>query len=226
MTRRQARAIPAIDELTVAARHRNSGPGDVGGDWYDLLDLPGGGVAAVVGDVAGRGFTAATTMGQLRHAARASVLDTGDPAEVLTRMNRLAHRLLPGEIATAVIAVFPPGGSPVQLSAAGHLPPLLLHDRQGTFLDVPSGPALGVKHDANYVSASFGMGAGAMLVLYTDGLVERRGESIDDGLERLRSAAVAHGPVDALCDLLLAAIPEGPGDDDLAVVTLRRAGTT
>lgn len=213
--------IPPIDDFRVAARYRASGHGDVGGDWYDLLNLPGDGLAVVVGDVAGHGVSAATTMGHLRHAAGAYLLEDHDPATTLTRMNRLAQWILPGEIATVVIGFFPSGGSQVELSTAGHLPPLLVREASAAFLDLSRGPALGVSDAPAYTTTTHAFDAGAMLVLYTDGLVERRGESIDDGLERLRSNVAAHGPVDDLCDRLLAAIPEGPADDDLAVVTLR-----
>ena len=215
--------IPPIEDLHVAARYRTGGQGEVGGDWYDLLTLPNDRVAVVVGDVAGHGVGAATTMGHLRHAARAYLLEDGDPATALARLNRLAQWILPGEIATVVIAVFPAGRSHVELTSAGHLPPLLLLDGGGSLLDLPRAPALGVTPDPSYVTTSQAFDRNAMLVLYTDGLVERRGEPIDDGLERLRATAAAHGAVDDLCDRLLAGIPEGPHDDDLAVVTVRWA---
>lgn len=215
--------IPPLEDLTVAAHYRSGGQGDVGGDWYDLLDLPDDGVAVVVGDVAGHGVPAATTMGHLRHAARAYLLEDSDPATTLARMNRLAQWVLPGEIATLVIAVVPTHGAQIHLSTAGHPPPLLLVAGRGEFIDLPRGPALGVSDTPTYVTTTHPFGSEAMLVLYTDGLVERRGESIDAGLERLRSDATGHGPVDDLCERLVAAVPAGPHDDDLAVVTVRRA---
>lgn len=218
------RELPAVPGLTVSAGYRASGLDDVGGDWYDLLDLPTDNVALVLGDVAGHGITAAVTMGHLRHAARAYLLEDHNPATALGRLNRLALWILPGEIATAVIAVLPRDGGPVALCTAGHPPPLLLDGGAATYLDLPRGPALGVTEGAAYSVGAHDLSPTGMLVLFTDGLVERRGESIDDGLERLRLRAEAHGPGDDLCDVLMAAIPQESSDDDMAVVSVRRSG--
>lgn len=214
------RAVPVLDGLEVAARYRAGGGADVGGDWYDVLDLPGAGVAVVVGDVAGHGVTAATTMGHLQHALRAYALEDDSPGAILRRLNRLTQWALPGEVATAIVVVLDPDNERARIASAGHLPPLLIADGGTAYVDLDNGPALGVTAEAVYAEVEQAMGDATML-LFTDGLVERRGESIDVGLERLaRSSAGATR--DQLLDVLLSAVPDPDGTDDLAVVAVRR----
>ena len=201
-------------------RYRAGGGADVGGDWHDVLDLPAGGVAVVVGDVAGHGVTAATTMGHLQHATRAYLLDETSPSAILGRLNRLTQWALPGEIASAIVVVLDSNNERARIASAGHLPPLLVAPGAASYLDLDNGPALGLTPDAAYAEAEHEMDD-ATLLLFTDGLVERRGESIDVGLARL-AAVSAQAPQADLLEHLLHHVPDPSGNDDLAVVAVRR----
>ena len=215
-------ALPEVPGLSVDARYRVGGHGEVGGDWYDVLDLPGAGVAIVIGDVAGRGIPAATTMAHLRHGLRAYVLEDDSPGSVLRRLNRLAQWILPGEVATAMVAVIDPRIATVTVASAGHPPPLLIDGGRADYLALDGGPALGVAPDPTYPEATFAADSAAML-FFTDGLVERRGESIDDGFARLAAACTSRQWSPGFLDHLLAEVPDPAGADDLAVVAVRRA---
>lgn len=212
--------MPDLDGLTVTARYRAGGGADVGGDWYDVLDLPDAGVALVVGDVAGHGVTAATTMGQLQHALRAYALETDSPAGILQRLNRLTQWALPGEVATAIVVVLDSSCERARIASAGHLPPLRIDAGEATYVDLDNGPALGVTPDPVYAEVEQTM-ENATMLLFTDGLIERRGESIDVGMSRLAACTTA-AEGDALLDHLLDEVPDPGGNDDLAVVAVRR----
>ncbi len=160
-------------------------------------------------------------MGHLRHGARAYLLGERSPAKVVEHLNHLTHWLLPGEIATIVVAIFERGRSDIRLASAGHLPHLAVARGEAEFVAVESGPALGVTELAVYPEIVHPLGD-ASLLLFTDGLVERRGEPIDAGLERLADAAARHsGPADFL-DPLLDEMVASRADDDLAVLLVRR----
>jgi serine phosphatase RsbU (regulator of sigma subunit) len=217
-------AVPEVPGLEIAARYSTGGIGEVGGDWYDVLCLPDGGVAVVIGDVAGHGIGAAAAMGQLRHGARAFLLDERSPAAILEKLNRLIRWLLPADLATAAVACVAEDHSVVTVASAGHPPLMWLGSRAGQLLDMPGGPALGLQATASYSDTAFDLTPGEGLLLYTDGLVERRGETIDDGLERL--AAEVQRPVDhqTLLDRLIESVPSSAGRDDLAVLAVFRTG--
>ena len=217
-------AVPDVSGLDVAARYRTGGIGEVGGDWYDVLCLRDDGVAIVIGDVAGHGIAAAATMGQLRHGARAYLLDERSPAAVLGRLNQLIRWLIPADIATAAVVCVAADRSVVTVASAGHPPIMWLGSRDGHFLDMAGGPALGLDAQAEYSDTAFDLAPGDGLLLYTDGLVERRGETIDHGLERL--AAEVRRPVGqhSLLDRLIASVPSAAGRDDLAVLAVFRTG--
>ncbi len=201
-------------------------PLEVGGDWYDVVDLPDGCVAVVVGDCTGRGLAAATTMGQLRSACRALLLQEKSPAEVLAALDRFAEQL-PGALCTTVFcAVLDAGADSLRYSSAGHLPAMLMEpDGRVELLERGQGLPLGLSTLSPRPESEVPMVPAATLTLYTDGLVERRGESLDDGLARLRAVLVerrASGP-DRLADELLAALaPPGRRSDDIALVVFRR----
>jgi chemotaxis family two-component system sensor kinase Cph1 len=214
------RAVPVLEGLHVSARYQAGGGADVGGDWYDVLDLPGAGVAVVVGDVAGHGVTAATTMGHLQHAVRAYLLDDDSPASLLARLNRLTQWALPGEVASAIVVVVDPDNERARIASAGHLPPLRIAGEAASYVELENGPALGVTADGIYAEVEHVLDDTTML-LFTDGLVERRGESIDVGLSRLAQASTEVSG-DALLDHLLKTVPDPGGQDDLAVVALER----
>ena len=214
--------LPSVAGLDVETRYRVGGSGEVGGDWYDVLDLPDDGVAVVIGDVAGHGVPAATTMAELRHAARAYLLDDHDPGRALSKVNRVADVLRPGEVATCLIAVFEADTDEVRIASAGHPPPLLLGDGWADYVAVNSGPAIGLLPNTEYAESVQNLGD-ATLLLYTDGLIERRGEAIDVGLERLASASAGYAGDDDFLDRVMAEVPEDPSSDDMAIMIVRRA---
>ena len=179
--------LPSIEGLRLAARFLPGAGVEVGGDWYDALPLPSGELAVVIGDVAGKGLRAATLMGELRAGLRAYAIEGGGPMDTLIRLNRLALRSF--HMATAVLMHVAPDLGRVTFASAGHLPPLLLAvDGPARFLEGgASTPLLALREDIEDGTAA--LAPGDRIVLYTDGLVERRREPIDESLERLRSAA-------------------------------------
>jgi serine phosphatase RsbU (regulator of sigma subunit)/anti-sigma regulatory factor (Ser/Thr protein kinase) len=216
--------LPHVPGLDLAARYVPGEAGAVGGDWYDVLSLPGGRLGLVMGDVVGRGLRAAVVMGRLRSALRAYALESTDPAEVLTRLDRKLQHYEPGETATVVYGVFEPSFERLTLSSAGHLPPLVAAPGAGAdYVDVPIDPPLGVSVGVRRRSVTVEVDRGAVVCLYTDGLVERRRSGIDEGLDRLRTAVEA-GPAEHVCGTAVAALV-GAGDtidDDVAFLVVRR----
>ncbi|HZI90568.1 MAG TPA: SpoIIE family protein phosphatase [Thermoleophilaceae bacterium] len=214
-------SLPHVAGLDLAARYLPGG--EVGGDWYDVIPLADDGVMLAVGDVVGHGLQAASLMGQLRHALRALALDGHTPGEVIERLDRLVALDGTGMATVACMALSPELDS-MRLASAGHLPPLVVDsDGAAAFVEGRGSVPLGVRR-GTYEEAEVSLGPSSRLILYTDGLVEDRGSSIDAGLEALREAA-AHGPSDpeALCAGIVAALGrEGGADDD---VTLLVAGT-
>ncbi|MEX2195772.1 MAG: SpoIIE family protein phosphatase [Thermoleophilaceae bacterium] len=211
--------LPTGGDVVVAARYLPA-TAEVGGDWYDAMPLPGGGLGLVLGDVSGHGIRAAALMAELRHSLAAYVFDGREPAEAADRLDRLLRERGHQHIATLVYGVLEPGGV-FRYVSAGHLPPLVIDDGGARLLEPEPGPPLGV--GADYTEGSCHVPPGALLVLYSDGLVERRDEVLDVGLERLRALAAA-GPRDPeeLCDHLVAGlVPAEGGDDDVAVMVAR-----
>jgi serine phosphatase RsbU (regulator of sigma subunit) len=159
---------------------------DVGGDWYDVVEA-GDGLALVIGDVQGHGVQAAATMGQLRSAVRAFALGDRPPGEVLSGTNRLLIDLDPGQFASCCYVRLDPATGHARIARAGHLPPLLRSpDGTTRLLDIPGGVVLGVDPRARYPVTGLVLRPDAILALYTDGLVERPGADIDDGITALR----------------------------------------
>jgi PAS domain S-box-containing protein len=218
---------PSLPDLRIVARYRASpSAADVGGDWYDSFVLPDGVPALVIGDVSGHDLSAAVAMSQLRNMLRALAMDRREPpGEILTRLN-VAMESLSGDVtATCVFARVERFDDAYRLwyASAGHPPPLLVSpDGGGRFLEGGLSPLLGFPHTEPRVSEVEPLPPGSTLLLYTDGLVERPGEHLDDGLERLRRLAesVADEPVDRFCDSVLAGLPAS-GLDDIAVMALR-----
>ncbi len=213
---------PAVDLPTVAARYLPSVAGlAVGGDWYDVIDLDPGRRALVVGDCVGHGLPAATAMGQLRVAARTLLMEGRSPAAALSTLDTFAGSLEGGVCTTMVCAIFDTETRALTYSRAGHPPPLVIHDGQAVWLDDATGLPLGVdpdlpRHDASHVTHE-----GDTLIMYSDGLIERRAEPIDQGFERLAAAARALHPagVQHIADNLLALLePENTRDDVVLVV--------
>jgi serine phosphatase RsbU (regulator of sigma subunit) len=215
------RHLPAVPGARLAAR---SLPGEsglrVGGDWYDVITLPTGEVGLVVGDVVGHDLPAATAMGQLRNALRAYALEDSSPAAVLERVNRAADLLGVADMATCLYAVLDPATLQVCWASAGHLPPLVSsRSGAGRLLRAEPGPPLGVVSTPCYQDNLLRLERGDAFVLYTDGLVERRGHPIDAGLGSLAAVPGPHRSPEAMCDELLAAMlgdtrhGDRPGDD-------------
>jgi PAS domain S-box-containing protein len=219
--------LPDIAGVTLAAHYEAAGVGaEVGGDWYDAFALPEGRVGVVVGDVAGRGIAAASAMGQLRSVTRAFALaDDGRraPAEVLTRLNRHQLALEQEELFTVVYAIIDPGGGSVAWASAGHPPPVLRAGNGETrFLD--GGEGLMGFDEIVYSDLQAAIGGHSTVVFYTDGLIERRGESLEMGLRRL-AGAVGAGPQEpeALCKHVLDNVLPAGADlhDDVTAVVAR-----
>jgi anti-sigma regulatory factor (Ser/Thr protein kinase) len=219
--------LPDIPGLALAARYLPGAAGtEVGGDWYDVIPLADGRVGIAMGDVVGRGIPAASLMGQLRNGLRAYAIEGHSPAGVLERLDRLVQSLSPGRMATLLYMVLEPDGRNATFANAGHLPPLVVEDgRTPQLLEGARGVPLGVIPYAAFEETGARIEPGSTLVLYTDGLVEERGISIEIRLQDLQRAAAApfEGP-NELCErLLIDLLPEGPGVDDVAVLALTTA---
>ncbi len=214
--------LPRVPGGQIAARYMPGGA-DVGGDWYDAIELEDGRLGVAMGDVVGHGIGAASLMGQLRHATRAYALEGLSPAAVLDRLDHLVRSLDDGQMATLIYLVVDPGLRSLCLASAGHVPPLVVGpDGRGSFLDKAPDPPLGVFDTGGHAELRAELQPGSTLVLYTDGLVEERGVSIDAGLEALREAAKDPGDPEELCDRLVQAmLAVHPANDDIAVLALR-----
>jgi PAS domain S-box-containing protein len=216
--------LPAIAGHELAARYLPGREGDhVGGDWYDAFPLPDGRFGIAIGDIGGRGITAAALMGQVRNGLRAYALKAPGPAETMADLRAMDDHIEELVFATVTYIVYDPETGRGVLSSAGHLPTLVLDGAGGArFTDAPRCPPLGAGADAPCLEHEFSLEPGGALVLYTDGLVESRTRSLDEGLERLlRVARASDGDVERLADEILAALPE-QRQDDIAVLALRR----
>ena len=215
-------AKPAIPSgLEVAGRCLPTAGHVIGGDWYDIIPLPGGRTGLVVGDVMGHGPEAAAVMAQLRAAAHALAdLDLA-PADLLQRLNRSTALLQRITLATCVYAVIDPGSHSCTMAGAGHLLPILaLPDGTTRVPELPAGQSLGLG-TAIYGQARIKLPPGAVLALYTDGLVESRTRSFDQGILALRSVlAREHGNLEAICDALITSLAERC-EDDITVILAR-----
>ncbi len=219
--------LPAVPGLELAARYVPGEEGRVGGDWYDVFTLPSGRLWLVMGDVAGRGLAAAVVMGRLRTALRAYALDDRTPAEVLRRMDANVEQFEPDVMATVLCATFEPPFDLLHLSSAGHLPPMLaLADQPAVMLDVPIDPPLGVHGRLHRRTTTVPLPSDALLLLYTDGLVERRSASLESGLERLRSSMIAAPAESAVMALFAKLVGSEALGDDIAMLAVRRVGSS
>jgi len=202
---------------------------DVGGDWYDVVEA-GNGLALVIGDVQGHGVQAAATMGQLRSAVRAFALGDHPPEEVMGGTNHLLIDLDPGQFASCCYVRLDPATGRARAARAGHLPPLLRHpDGRTEVVELPGGVVLGVDSRAHYPVTELTLEPGAILALYTDGLVERPGQDIDDGIAAVRAALAEAGsvpgrPLADVADLLtVTARQAADRPDDIALLLATRA---
>ena len=217
--------LPEIPGVSLAARYvAASGDARVGGDWYDVVQLPNGHVALAIGDVAGHGLRAASIMGQLRMALRAYVLEDESPASVVGRVHQLVQRLDQPEIVTVAYLVFDPDTGILRFAIAGHPPPLVAGpDGEARFLEGALAPPIGaLAYLDRFVEDATELPPDSTLLLFTDGLVERRGASIHDGMARLKGATVdGLDDLEALCDRVLHTVADPEGNDDIALLALR-----
>ena len=215
-------ALPSVAGAEMAARYV-PGSGGVGGDWYDVFTLPTGELCVAIGDVAGSGLAAAVIMGRMRSALRAYALESRDPAEVLGRLDRKMQHFEPDALATVLYAVMDPTLDQMHLCLAGHFPPVIARPGQPAELArAASGLMIGVAHGARRPVTTVPIPPGALLCFYTDGLIERPGQLIDDGLDRLCQAVAAESPEAACAAVMGALVGSEPARDDIAVLIFRR----
>jgi serine phosphatase RsbU (regulator of sigma subunit)/anti-sigma regulatory factor (Ser/Thr protein kinase) len=210
--------------IVVGARYLPARDG-VGGDWYDMIELDRGAIGIAIGDVVGHGVRAASLMGQLRTALRAYAIDERGPTEVLERVDRLLKTLSGRGMATAIYGVFDIETGELRLANAAHPPPLVVPPAgEPRFLDVGAGPPRGAVAYPSYRETVTTLAPEETVLLYTDGLIEVRGESLDVGLARLADRARGSDSADALCQRLISTlVPLEGAQDDVAVVALQSA---
>ncbi|MFN8017963.1 MAG: SpoIIE family protein phosphatase [Acidimicrobiales bacterium] len=219
--------LPQLDAVELTAHYRPARPDQpVGGDWYDAFELDGGTLALIIADVAGDGPEAAGTMVQVRNIFRAIAAEGLDPGIVLARVDEVVRRFAgpSAPFITCCYALLDPATGGLRWASAGHLPPLI--SRHGGGVEVGEhapGPPLASLLGRSYPVAETKLAPGDMVVMYTDGLVERRGEVIDTGLERLREQVAGHANA---CRAVAEGLAEGLGDasDDTAILCARYCG--
>jgi anti-sigma regulatory factor (Ser/Thr protein kinase)/putative methionine-R-sulfoxide reductase with GAF domain len=214
--------LPDVAGIDVAARYLPARD-EVGGDWYDVLELPRGLVGFAIGDVAGHGVRAAALMGQLRTGLRAYALDGHGPGETLKRLDRLLQTIRGHGMATAAYGVIAPDTGTLRLANAGHPPPVRISaSGEARLMQATSAPPLGTLSYPTYREIETSLAPGETILMYTDGLVERRGEALTIGLERLRQAASGRTRAELVCQRVLEAlVPALVAADDVALVALR-----
>ncbi|MFD3543957.1 SpoIIE family protein phosphatase [Streptomyces sp. NPDC058662] len=222
------RRIPSVPGAEIAVRYRSARMGqDIGGDWYDVIPLPGGRVGAVIGDVQGHDTHAAAVMGQLRIVLRAYAAEGHSPATVMARASVFLHELDTERFATCTYAEADLSTGVLQMVRAGHIDPLVrTRDGECRILPVSGGMPLGLSAEfgrLEYPVTTAELDPGETLLLCTDGLVEQPGADLDDGIGLLASL-VRGGPADLqmLADRLCGVVDERGGDDDMALLLLRR----
>ncbi|MEV4941061.1 SpoIIE family protein phosphatase [Streptomyces zaomyceticus] len=216
------RALPAATGLELTGRYLPASAHDVGGDWFDVIALPGGRTGLVIGDVMGHGIHAAAVMGQLRTAVRTLARHDVPPARMLSSLDAAVADMGEDTMATCVYAVHDPATGGWVIARAGHPPPAVATpDGTITFLDGPPGTPLGTgAHD--FGTEEVALPGGSLLVLYTDGLIEARERDLDEGMRQL-ARALRHldRPLDELCDEVLERLLAAPAQDDVAMLLAR-----
>lgn len=214
--------LPAVTGLELTGRYLPASAHDVGGDWFDVIALPGGRTGLVIGDVMGHGIHAAAVMGQLRTAVRTLARHDIPPAEMLGSLDAVVADIGEDTMATCVYAVHDPATGGWVIARAGHPPPAVADpDGTVTFLHGRPGTPLGTgAHD--FGTQEVALGAGGLLVLYTDGLIEARDRDLDEGMRQLgRALRHLERPLDVLCDEILKRLLTGPAQDDVAILMAR-----
>lgn len=214
-------ALPALPEISFATRYVPAHEG-VGGDWYDAFLLPSGNLWVMIGDVAGHGLSAAVIMGRLRASLRSYAMENEAPELVLAKADRKLQYFEPDQMVTVLCGLLQPPYNSIRLAAAGHLPPVLaIPDKGSALIELPVAPPLGVVRQLKPESIELELPLGSSLVAYTDGLVERRGESLQFGMDRL-VAAVRPVEPEVLCrEIMEALIGRSTPRDDVALLALR-----
>jgi chemotaxis family two-component system sensor kinase Cph1 len=218
--------VPEVAGFNAAVRYLPFAEDAVGGDFYDFVALPNGHVAVVAGDVAGHGLAVAGVTAELRHALRAYLIREQSAPRALARLNELAAWLLPTELATVVVVDVDLVAKSAKVASAGHLPPLLLRGGEAMYLEAESAPALGADARSVYTERSYSLDAGDRLFLFSDGLIEKRGEHLEVSLERLRDVAMTIAtdlPLEAACDLIVSELWADSSGDDVMLVALEPA---
>jgi len=219
-------SIPVLENWQLSAYYEPAAGGNIGGDWYDAFELRDGRLIVLLGDVAGHGITAAGTMAQLRNALRAQLFAGAAPAEALTQLNEFCVHMLPGTFATVIGARVDLDSGRVEAACAGHLIPFLTNSVRAAPAPIELSPPIGIR-GVKYAASTFTMEPGHGMVMYSDGLVERRGEPIDDGIDRLAETlgrvgdAAASGIWAAMATPVLGPLASNT-DDDVTIVSLRR----
>jgi uncharacterized protein YigA (DUF484 family) len=215
-------ALPAMPGFEVAARYVTAEGRDAGGDWYDAFCLPSGQVWITAGDVAGHGLKAAVVMGRLRTTIRAHALQGAGPAEVVRLTDAGFQHFEPDEMATAICIAVTPGSDEMEICSAGHPRPILaLPDGTVEPIEITPEPPLGAIPDRQRHVAGAPFPPGAVVVLYTDGLVEKRGEPLDVGVDRLRRVVTTGSPDIQCRQIMLRLVGETVPQDDIALIVMR-----
>ena len=218
--------LPTLPGLDLAARYQPGGQGtSVGGDWYDAFPLPDGRLALAIGDVMGRGVRAAAIMGQLRAALRGYALEGLPPAELLTRLDAFVEASGEPHLSTCLYATYHPVSCRLSIAAAGHLPPLVVApDGTSGHLALPVGLPLGVGavDDITYADHELVLPPGSLLLLYTDGLIETREQSVDAGMRAMEAATGRRfASADAACEHILTTMgTPAQHDDDITILAV------
>jgi serine phosphatase RsbU (regulator of sigma subunit) len=212
--------LPEIAGARVAVRYiAGAEDVEIGGDWYDVVALDDGRALFVVGDVSGRGLRAAAIMAALRFGARAYAAEGDEPDIILSKLSRLLSVDRDGHFATVLCGILDPDARTLVVANAGHLQPLMITDEGAAFLDSHVGLPIGVSNGSRYDRTEIGLAAHGTLLAFTDGLVERRGQMIDVGLERLRRTVVGNATsLDEMLDHVVDDLARDSTDDDTALL--------
>jgi serine phosphatase RsbU (regulator of sigma subunit) len=215
--------MPVIPGVQIAVRYLPGTAGvDIGGDWYDVVPLSDRRFVFVIGDVSGRGVRAAAVMASLHFASRAYAFEGHPPAVILAQLRQLLDLARDGNFATVLCGLVDVGAHEVILASAGHPPPLVGGGGHASFADVEPGPPIGIAVPALSRPATVKIPVAGMLIAYTDGLIERRNEGLDTGMNRLAAAAVRDSSsFEELLDGVVAELTGDSPNDDIALIGLR-----
>ena len=219
--------LPSCRGLAFATRYVGAEHKTIGGDWYDIFTVASGQLWIVVGDVAGHGLHAAVVMGRIRSALRAYSLLDEPPERVLDLVDRKVNHFEVGAMVTVACAVLDPPYETMTIALAGHPPPVIAAPRQRAALaEVEPSPPIGTQLSfGNRRSTTVPLAPDSVVAFYTDGLIERRGESLDVGFSRLRQAMSLGPPETVARDIMRHVIGDYVPQDDIALVVMRRSGS-